>query len=246
MPPAAGADPELVRFPGFPRGRITHLHLGPAPLAPDLERRHTRTFYNFVVTPGVVLAAGRSSRFGRPKALLPVDEGGLPFVSRLVNLFRTAGVSEILVVGRDNDAALRQMVLAVSARFVVNADADRGQLSSLVAALDAIETRSVRGLIVMPVDIPLIQSATIASVRDAFLRGTFPIARATHQGRHGHPVIFGSAVFEELRHADPNAGAKAVVHAHAHEILNVEVDDAAVLRDVDTPRDYRELFGRDP
>jgi molybdenum cofactor cytidylyltransferase len=198
------------------------------------------------VTPGVVLAAGRSSRFGRSKALLPVDQGGPPFVSRLVNLFRTAGVSEVLVVGRDNDAALREVVHGVSARFVVNADADRGQLSSLVAALDAIGALSVQGVIVMPVDIPLIQAATIASVRDAFLRGTSPIARATYQGRHGHPVVFGSAVFEELRRADPNAGAKTVVHAHADEILNVEVEDSAVLQDVDTPRDYRELFGRDP
>jgi molybdenum cofactor cytidylyltransferase len=178
--------------------------------------------------------------------LLPVDQGGPPFVSRLVNLFRTAGVSEVLVVGRDNDAALREVVHGVSARFVVNADADRGQLSSLVAALDAIDALSVQGVIVMPVDIPLIQAATIASVRDAFLRGTSPIARATYQGRHGHPVVFGSAVFEELRRADPNAGAKTVVHAHADEILNVEVEDSAVLQDVDTPRDYRELFGRDP
>jgi molybdenum cofactor cytidylyltransferase len=198
------------------------------------------------VIPGVILAAGRSSRFGRSKALLPVDQGGSLFVSRLVNLFRTAGVSQVFVVGRDNDAALREVVHAVSARFVVNADSDRGQLSSLVAALDAIDARSVQGVIVMPVDIPLIQSATIASVRDAFLRGTSPIARATYHGRHGHPVVFGSAVFEELRRADPNTGAKAVVHAHADEILNVDVEDAAVLRDIDTPRDYRELFGRDP
>ena len=72
------------------------------------------------------------------------------------------------------------------------------------------------------------------------------MARVTHRGRHGHPVVFGSAVFEELRRADLNSGAKAVVHAHALDILNVEVDDSGVLRDVDTPRDYRELFGRDP
>jgi hypothetical protein len=48
MPPAAWADPELVRFPGLTRGWIAHLHLGPAALAPDLERRHSRAFYNFV------------------------------------------------------------------------------------------------------------------------------------------------------------------------------------------------------
>jgi molybdenum cofactor cytidylyltransferase len=198
------------------------------------------------VTPGVILAAGRASRFGRSKALLPVEPGGPPFVVRLINVFQAAGIGDVLVVGRPDDAPLREVVTTARARFIVNADADRGQLSSLLAALDVIDGRTVRGVIVMPVDIPLIQASTIAAVRDAFVRGTLPIARAAHGGRHGHPVIFGSALFDELRRADLNAGAKAVVHAHASEILNVDVDDPAVLRDVDTPADYRELFGRDP
>ena len=194
----------------------------------------------------MILAAGRSSRFGRSKALLPVEPAGPTFAARLISVFHAAGVEDVLVVGRPDDAPLRDLVERSAARFIVNTDADRGQLSSLVAALDAIESRAVRGVIVMPVDIPSIAAATIAKVRDAFLLGTCPIARATHQGRHGHPVIFGAAVFDELRRADPNTGAKAVVHAHASEVLNVEVDDPAVLRDVDTPHDYRELFGRDP
>jgi molybdenum cofactor cytidylyltransferase len=198
------------------------------------------------VTPAVILAAGRSIRFGRSKALLPVEPAGPTFAAQLISRFRAAAVDDVLVVGRPGDAALRHVVEASGARFIVNAHADRGQLSSLVAAIDAIDPQGVRGVIVMPVDIPLIAVLTIATVRDAFLNGTSPIARATHHGRHGHPVIFGSVVFEELRGADPNTGAKAVVHAHADQILNVEVDDPAVLRDVDTRQDYRELFGRDP
>jgi molybdenum cofactor cytidylyltransferase len=197
------------------------------------------------VTPGVILAAGRSSRFGRSKALLPVEPGGPTFVARLIGVFHEAGIDEVLVVGRPADTPLRDAVTAAAGRFIVNADADRGQLSSLLVALDAIDA-AVQGVIVMPVDIPLIRASTIAAVRSAFVRSSSPIARARHDGRHGHPVIFGSAVFDELRRADPNSGAKAVVHAHHAEVINVDVDDAAVLRDVDTPRDYRELFGRDP
>ena len=70
-----------------------------------------------------------------------------------------------------------------------------------------------------------------------------PIVRATHHGRHGHPVIFARAVFDELRHADPAAGAKSVLRAHEAAIVNVEVEDPGVVTDVDTPEDYARLFG---
>jgi molybdenum cofactor cytidylyltransferase len=61
--------------------------------------------------------------------------------------------------------------------------------------------------------------------------------------RHGHPVIFDSRVFSELRQAPLDVGAKAVVRAHATEIVNVPVTDAGCLVDVDTPGDY-EALGR--
>jgi molybdenum cofactor cytidylyltransferase len=60
-----------------------------------------------------------------------------------------------------------------------------------------------------------------------------------HGGRHGHPVIFKRPVFQALRTADPEVGAKAILRAHAMD--DVEVDDPGVLRDVDTPEDFARL-----
>jgi molybdenum cofactor cytidylyltransferase len=94
----------------------------------------------------------------------------------------------------------------------------------------------------MPVDMPLVRPDTVRRAIAAFLSAHAPIVRVTHEGRHGHPVVFGRAVFDDLRHADYSIGAKAVLQTHAAAILNVEVDDAAVLRDVDTPEDYRAIF----
>jgi CTP:molybdopterin cytidylyltransferase MocA len=54
-------------------------------------------------------------------------------------------------------------------------------------------------------------------------------------------VIFGRAVFDALRRADPNVGAKAVVQAHEQDAIDVEVDDAGVLHDIDRPEDYARL-----
>ena len=59
-------------------------------------------------------------------------------------------------------------------------------------------------------------------------------------------MVFSRDVFASLRHADPEVGAKAVLRARASAIVNVEVDDPGVVADVDTPEDYRALFGRDP
>ena len=201
------------------------------------------------MVPAVVLAAGRSTRMGRPKALLPCGPGQETFVARVVSRVRRGGGGgDVLVVGRPDDTALREELdrLALPPRFVENPDPDRGQLSSLIAGLNVADRPGVRGVLVLPVDIPNVRAATIAAVCEVFAATDAPVVRASSGGRHGHPVIFARRVFDELRHADPAAGAKAVLRAHAAEIVDVEVNDPGVLTDVDAPEDYERLFGVKP
>jgi molybdenum cofactor cytidylyltransferase len=203
--------------------------------------------YTARVIPGVILAAGRSERMGRPKALLPCGPDGTTFVRRLAVALCDGGAEEALVVGRPDDEALRAEVLAlpVRARYVENPNADEGQLSSLLAGLSAADRPGVSGVLVAPVDAPLIAAATVAALLDEFRATRAPIVRAVHHGRHGHPVLFGREMFDALRRADPAAGARAVLRAHADRLVNVDVDDPGVLGDVDTPADYRALRDRD-
>jgi len=194
------------------------------------------------VIPAVILAAGRSTRMGRPKALLTLPPDGATFVARVVLAVRDGGVPDALVVGRPDDRPLRDEIdrLAAVARvqFIENRRADAGQLSSVIAGLNAADRPGVRGILVAPADQPLIRPATIAALLAAFSPAT-PIVRATHAGRHGHPVIFGRTMFDALRAADPDCGARAVVRTHP--VLDVEVDDPGVLKDIDTPGDYERL-----
>jgi molybdenum cofactor cytidylyltransferase len=69
-----------------------------------------------------------------------------------------------------------------------------------------------------------------------------PVVRATFRGRHGHPVIFARRVFDALRRADPDVGAKAVVRGHAADLIDVDLDDPAIVLDVDEPGDYTRLL----
>ena len=96
-------------------------------------------------------------------------------------------------------------------------------------------------MLVTLVDLPLIKAATVRTLIDTFLTTHAPVARTSHRSRHGHPVIFARHVFDELRHADPEVGAKSVIRVHQASVLDVEVDDAGVLRDIDTPEDYADL-----
>ncbi len=199
--------------------------------------------YTATVIPAIVLAAGRSERMGRPKALLPCGPDGLSFVRRIATTLCQGGVVEALIVGRSDDEELRAEVerLTVPARYVENPDPDRGQLSSLLAGLDAADRPGVHGILVTPVDAPLITAASVAALVARFRSGAGPIVRAVCQGRHGHPVLFGRAVFEALRHADPAVGARSVVRAYADRVVEVETGDPGVVADVDTPEDYDAL-----
>ena len=116
--------------------------------------------------PAVILAAGRSSRMGRPKALLPCGPGQESFVERIVSRLRLGGVADVLVVGRPEDAALRDALdrIALPPRFVENPDPDRGQLSSLLAGLNVADRPGVRGVLALPVDMPDVRAETIAAV----------------------------------------------------------------------------------
>ena len=180
---------------------------------------------------------------GRPKALLPCPPDGHTFVTQAVRTLHTGGVAEVGVVGRPHDSALRNEVSRQSppVAYLENPTPELGQLSSLLVGVAYAEACDADGVMVLPVDIPSVKAATVQSLREAFDLGAEPIVRAVHQGRHGHPVIFGRPVFAELRAADLSVGAREVLRREPARVCEVAVDDAGVLRDVDEPDDYRRL-----
>lgn len=181
---------------------------------------------------------------GSPKALLPVPGGGF-FVSRIVRAFQAAGVEDvILVTGDHHDAiadALARESLSSLVRIVRNPDPSRGQLSSLWTGMDAALGPDCEALLVTLVDVPLIDAATVSRVIEAWRAERAPIVRPARGSRHGHPVLFDAALFDALRAAPLDAGAKAVVRSYADRIVNVPVEDDGCLVDIDTPDDYRSL-----
>jgi molybdenum cofactor cytidylyltransferase len=196
---------------------------------------------------GIVLAAGQSARMGRPKALLPCPPAGRTFVTQIIHVLRDGGVATIAVVGRVHDSDLRREVGSATppVRYVENPSPELGQISSLLAGVAFAEAQGAGGVLVVPVDMPLIRAETVRAALDAFGVTDEPVLRATYQGRHGHPVIFRADMFPALQSADPTLGARAVLHEDPSRVRNLEVDDPGVLRDFDWPTEYRGLFDPD-
>ena len=179
---------------------------------------------------------------GSPKALLPSPDGR-PFVSRIVQTLHEAGIVDLVVVtGRDHDALVEVLRRTPSMPSIArNPDPSRGQLSSLLIGMDAVVRADTEAILVTLVDVPMVAVATVTRVVTAWERSRAPIVRPAIGDRHGHPVIFDRALFDALRGAPPDVGAKSVVRAHEHDLLNVPVDDDGCLVDVDTPQEYLKL-----
>ncbi len=190
---------------------------------------------------GIVLAAGRSRRMGRPKAFLHL--GGRSFLERAVAALKGGGCDPVVVVaGPPGDAAADEIALAAAglgAAIARNPDADSPQVASLRAGLGALG-EGVEAAVVTPVDVPRVDAETVRALAEAFAASGAPVAQPFDGVRHGHPVLFARAVWPELM-ADPlPEGARTVIHAHA--AARAEVRVRALPADVDTPDDYRRLL----
>jgi molybdenum cofactor cytidylyltransferase len=192
--------------------------------------------------PAIVLAAGKSTRMGRPKATLPLAAD--TFLSRIVRTFHAAGISDVvIVVGHDADGIVSSLSRArVVVRFASNPDYESGQFSSLLKGLDAVDAPGTAGVLVTLVDVPLVTSATVRAVVDRYEATHAPIVRPTRGADHGHPVLIDRSLFDTLRGADPTVGAKAIVRAHASREGDVDVNDEGAFLDIDTMEEYERVL----
>src|SRR5207244_4079395 len=173
----------------------------------DRFRSCARILYDSSMIPAIVLAAGKSTRMGRPKANLPLD-GGDTFLSRIVRTFYDAGVDDVLVVVGHDAAAIVEAFSGVHAtvRFVWNPDYESGQLSSLLKGLNAVDRPGVNAVLVTLVDVPFVNAGTVRAVLERYRETRAPIVRPVRGSEHGHPVMIDRSLFDELRRANPHAG----------------------------------------
>lgn len=189
---------------------------------------------------GVVPCAGASTRMGTSKALL--DAGGRSFLAAVVGSLFGGGCDPVVVVVGPGQEDERRRATAAGALVLDNPDPGEGPITSLRLALAALGEQ-VDGVAFCPVDHPMVRPETVAELLDAFTGGGAPVVLPVHQDRGGHPTLFRHTIFAEL--ADPalEGGARTVVRRHLQQAIQLQVDDAGVVTDIDTPEAYRAAMG---
>ena len=189
-----------------------------------------------------ILAAGESRRMGQPKALVQIE--GLTFVEHLLAATRhpRIGITRV-VLGAGFEAVQRQ--LNVPPEWLVNNENWReGQLSSIQAAIRSLAPDEAEGILICPVDHPLISGHLVARLVAEFDLRKKQIVLPTHEGRRGHPVIFHSGLFEELLAASPEVGARQVVWAHPEQVAEVPTDEIGITLNLNDPETLGKIPGR--
>ena len=184
-----------------------------------------------------ILAAGESRRMGTPKALL--SYGGKTFIEHLLEITRHPRIGPRRIVLGAHVDEIRAKLSGETASIVVNSVWREGQLSSIQAAVRTIPVDETAGLILCPVDHPLVSAKLIAHLIDAFDSGENSVVLPNYHGRRGHPLIFAASLYPELLSASPTVGAREVVWAHAAELLEVPTEEEGVVLNLNDPETLR-------
>jgi molybdenum cofactor cytidylyltransferase len=182
----------------------------------------------------IVLAAGKSERMGRPKALLPFR--GSTFLENILDAIARSPIKNtIVVVGHHRQEIASRLDVP---NLVFNPDYAQGMITSFQTGIRALPPDSA-GAILFLVDHPLVETATI----DLLLANFEPnrIIIPVFNGRRGHPVLFSGEVLQEILALPPSQGANIVVRKDPSRILEVAVDAPGILVDIDTPEDFEKL-----
>jgi len=189
---------------------------------------------------GIVIAAGKASRYGQPKQLL--DWKGEPFVRAVAKTALSAGLEPVVVVTGAYADELVEAVKDLNVMIVNNADWEQGQGTSIRTGVTAIQQTS-GGCIFLLVDQPQVNTSILRALAEKHAEGLYPIVAPMVIDQRANPVLCDKVTFSDLMQLDGDVGGRAIFHKHRVEYLPWH--DDRLLLDVDTPEQYQRLIEDD-
>ena len=181
---------------------------------------------------GVLLAAGRGTRFGSHKLLHLLPDGTPMVLAALHNL--APSVDSVIVVVRPEDQKLIQLLSQEPARVLPCPNAEQGMGASLACGVCA--APEADAWLIALADMPYVPPAVIGAL-SAQLQAGAPLVAPTYQDQRGHPVGFSRTFYPELVALSGDRGARHLLDQHTAQLRLIAVADPGILRDIDTPGD---------
>ncbi len=189
----------------------------------------------------ILLAAGLSVRMKSSKPLL--DFAGMPLLSRLLEECRQSLADAVVVVLGHEKERIREQVDFSGVQVVENPNYKSGQTSSFQSALEAMDP-GTEAFLNLPVDHPLVTGKEIDALIQAYRnrQDSSKIFIPTFEGQEGRPVLFEISLRQEILALDPDEPVNGIIEKFRNLLVHVPVDNPYILKDMDTPEDYRECL----
>jgi molybdenum cofactor cytidylyltransferase len=183
----------------------------------------------------ILLAAGESRRMGKLKQLMPLGQSTI--IERAIDNLTASAVDEVIVVLGHKAEEIKEAISTRSVKIAFNPSYGEGMSTSIIAGLKLVDPRAQAVMLALG-DQPSVDSQTINRLIDEFHKSDKGIALPTYKGRRGHPVIFAASYKAELLKLKGDIGAREIIKHHPQDVLEVAVDSAGVISDIDTEEDY--------
>jgi molybdenum cofactor cytidylyltransferase len=188
----------------------------------------------------VLLAAGSSSRMGRSKQLLIVNDKSL--LSIATGAAASSKASRTVVVLAANEEAHHITVSKFPVDIIVNVFSQKGMGSSLKEGLNFLLKKdpAIGAVIILVCDQPMISSAHIDKIIDKYLQSGNPIIASKYDNTTGVPVLFDKSYFEKLLSLQDDQGAKKIVQENPADMDVVDFPGGEI--DLDTIEEYNRFI----
>ena len=187
----------------------------------------------------IVLAAGRSTRMGSQKMLLPWGETTV--IENVISTLQEVGIPNIRVVTGEMHAKISERLQEYNVQLVFNKDYENGEmLTSIQVGICEINAAADAILIVLG-DQPQIKAQVIREIIERYLVTHHPIIVPSYKMHRGHPWLLGQSFWEEILALKPPETLRDFLIKHNVEIDYVNVDTPSVLQDLDTQQDYSQF-----
>lgn len=183
-----------------------------------------------------ILAAGFSSRMGRFKPLLPLNDESV--IERVLRVSKAAGIRQRVVVTGYNREALAPLLEKNGAVEALNPRFEKGMFTSIQTGISALP-RNLDGFFVLPIDCPLVTKEVLMALELSFEPDKFSVP--CYRGKKGHPILIPSMYREPILQHDGTGGLKAITDKDYDKMKRIEVREEGVVMDMDTPRAYENI-----